>query len=438
MDYTRSELEKKNYRELQALCKQLTGKPCGRVKKDAYIDKILSFQSGGSPRRSPVKKTKKRKSPKKAKKRRSPSRSPKRKSPKRGSPERQDLAKLKVNELKKIMKDEGIPEPKGTGKNGNVLKGDRVRAIIDARSRGTASPVRKQKVERGSPSRVVLRCDDGGKNRCTGIKSICYTEDGTCKKPIKNGTPWGAPSLKKKLGDEYYFDPETGLVGRKADVLAHIEKWGKSPRRSPTPKRRTPKKKPTPRRSPTPKRRTPKKKSTPRRSPTPKRKPTPKRRSPKRKASPKKTLLNCQERDCGTGKVCNAKTGRCVKDTPAQRKKNYTLQVNGRTIVGNKSDIEKLQGILGGRIAAPGKGFKSPTREPEVVSEPEISESEDEPELTAAEIRRMEKGKEKVSPKRSPKRSPPRKSPKISSAQKEQQEQKVLRTFQECLAGYSK
>ena len=399
MDYTRSDLEKKNYRELQALCKQLTGKPCGRAKKETYIDKILSLQSGVSPRRSPVKKTKKR---------RSPLRSPKRKSPKRASPKRQDLAKLKVGELKKIMKDEGIPEPKGTGKNGNILKGDRVRAIIDARSRGVSSPARKQKVKRGSPRRVALRCDDGGKNRCSGIKSICYTEDGTCRKPVKNGTPWGAPSLKKKLGDEYYFDPETGLVGRKADVLAHIERWGKSPRRSPTPKRKSP---------------------------------TPKRKSPKRKS-----LLNCQEKDCGTDKVCNAKTGRCVKDTAAQRKKNYTLQVNGRTIVGNKSDIEKLQGILGGRIAAPGKGFKSPIREQEEEErrqdeesdeEPEDEESDEEPELTAAEIRRMQKGKEKVSPRRSPKRASPSKSSKISSAQKEQQEQKILRTFQECLAGYS-
>ena len=84
--------------------------------------------------------------------------------------------------------------------------------------------------------------------------------------------------------------------------------------------------------------------------------------SVKKVASPKCYDPNAEK--CETGKVCSAKSGRCIKDSTTARKGLSVLKVNGREIIGPKATIVTLQSTLGGKIVgdpSPKKKSSAPT-----------------------------------------------------------------------------
>jgi hypothetical protein len=85
---------------------------------------------------------------------------------------------------------------------------------------------------------------------------------------------------------------------------------------------------------------------------------SPKKVSPKKKASPKKAkkAARCDDQEdyveCEDGSVCNAATGRCIKDTGVNRKKypaSITLK-DGRKLIGSEESIEKIREIFGDQV----------------------------------------------------------------------------------------
>src|SRR5208282_4715868 len=102
-------------------------------------------------------------------------------------------------------------------------------------------------------------------------------------------------------------------------------------------------------------------KKTPEKPKTPKKSTKKGGRKPKAKSSPKKTVAKkakerCDAEEdylvCEDGSICNTATGRCIKDTAANRKKypeSITLQ-DGRKIIGSKASIEKLRELLGDQV----------------------------------------------------------------------------------------
>lgn len=147
-------------------------------------------------------------------------------------------------------------------------------------------------------------------------------------------------------------------------------------RKSPSRKRR---KSPLRKRSPSRKRRkSPKRKRSPSRKRSvgkSRRKSPPRKRSPSRKRPVKKPKR--KRKSPSKGKLRNAKTGRIIQDTPANRKNREVFNVGTTPIIGSKTEINSLKKILKG---------ESPTTEiaPEVieavVSAPLVSTS---PESTA-------------------------------------------------------
>lgn len=88
-------------------------------------------------------------------------------------------------------------------------------------------------------------------------------------------------------------------------------------------------------------------------SPVKKAKKSPAKKTAKGKKTVTKKAARCDSKDdyvvCDDGSLCNTSTGRCVKDTAANRKK-YPASVkltDGRKIIGSVESIEKIKEILG-------------------------------------------------------------------------------------------
>ena len=160
---------------------------------------------------------------------------------------------------------------------------------------------------------------------------FCVISSGACIGKTKKGTPLLAELTKiakmsKSERDEIQTTDD-GLLGSAAEIRA-------ARRGSTSVSRKT--------KTPTP----------PRKAKTP---PKAKKsgRSPKKAAPKKKGVAKCYEPeadDCESGKVCSAKSGRCIKDSAAARKNTIVLVVDGREIVGSEDIVRKLQKQLGGKI----------------------------------------------------------------------------------------
>ena len=163
-------------------------------------------------------------------------------------------------------------------------------------------------------------------------KPYCYTTDGTCKGAV----------VKPKSGERK--DTLYHLIGKNADVDRHIAMFNSKGHsrwpdvggvESSKPKKPTPPKKVV--------------------EVKPKAAPAKKVVEAKPKAAPAKKVsgkAKCSygslkgDYNCGPDQYCSA-TGNCVKTVTA---KNYILDVQGRKFLGSKSELEKLQDMLGGVI----------------------------------------------------------------------------------------
>ena len=111
------------------------------------------------------------------------------------------------------------------------------------------------------------------------------------------------------------------------------------------------------------------------------RKPLAKKAPSVKKVASKKTSPKCYDptaEKCETGKVCSAKSGRCIKDSTAARKGLSVLKVNGREIIGPKATIETLQATLGGKIVgdpSPKKKVVAAPTKTGVIFDDDTSES---------------------------------------------------------------
>lgn len=353
--HTEASLKKKTVKELRELCIKLGLGPCYRKSKAVLIQKILDGKKApdASAKKAPVKARKKA-----------------------TIKVEENLEKMTVAALKALVLREKIDVPLvGSGKNGRLLKKDLVMAIVDHRARSsgkkeikvpkpeklTKSTLTKMKVSdlrkrcremgivdcktvkyigkatlidlilagkkadvkpKPAPKPKVVtpekkasfKCGTKDKRKCPAPK-ICDVHSGKCvSRTKKRGLTKRAEDSRRKIyGDDYYFDEDLGLVGRKEDVLEHIKYWGLDTPSKP--------------------------------------KPAPKPRTSKKCTAKKDPLM------CDSGELCDADTGKCIEDTPSVRKQ-WILEVNGRTIVGKKAAIERLQKVLGGEVSSPSKKVK--------------------------------------------------------------------------------
>jgi hypothetical protein len=66
-----------------------------------------------------------------------------------------------------------------------------------------------------------MKCYNKNKHICPS--EYCNVDDGTCIKKIKSGAP-RKTKLVEELGKSYYWDENSGLVGRKKDVMSYLGK----------------------------------------------------------------------------------------------------------------------------------------------------------------------------------------------------------------------
>jgi hypothetical protein len=206
------------------------------------------------------------------------------------------LNNLKIVELKSIIKNEGIDLPKP--RSGELFKKSfLISTILDHRYRENG--VEEIKIS-------SFKCGSK-KNKCS--PKACSVESGDCLPVLTTGELYNSvKSAQKQVhGKDYYFDKDSGLVGREVDVKDHIKHWNSS-----------------------------------------------KSQSDKLNRSKSKDKRRCDLKinpsKCDDDQLCSASTGDCVLDTDSYRKGKYILNTDGRLIVGNKDTIEKLHDILGGNI----------------------------------------------------------------------------------------
>ena len=450
MSYTKKELEEKKVVELRPICRKLgiSTKECNG-KKAEIISLILKSSKGASPKKSkistPVKKDKakgdKSKAPTKSKtstksktktakeekpKTKSPTKSSKtpKKSPPKSIKINENLSAMTVVELKARAKSLKVDLPtKGSGANGGVVKSDIIRAIQDFESRkvgetGRAikiSPVKQKTPKKASPkkespkksspkkespkksSKAAKFCAVKGKNTCEDDKPICRVTDGKCIKKSKNGEPRGIKTLKKELGDDYYFDEKSGLIGKKEDVLRHLKLQRKA---SSEPSKEVSK-------SPVKVDKVEKSKKV----------------SPKCGAASMKGVEGYKK--CKDTEVCDIFTGQCEEPTEKLMSGKISLIVDGRTIIGDKATIEKLHKSIGGTISLTGKKEKTKTPKAKKVA---IDEKTD---LMSIEPPKASPKKPKA--KTSPAKPKPVRTGTSSSLVMESRE-KIYETFTKCLS----
>ena len=206
-----------------------------------------------------------------------------------------DLPSKRVVELVPIAKDLGVK------KMSTMSKKMLIQSIIDAR------------VQKQSGVLILnenLCIDDDGNKKCPG--EVCDTETGKCRKKIRSGRPLGEAALKKKIGSKYHYNEKYGLVGKREDVMKHMEILNLDPSAV----------------------------------------------VEKSVTVPAQIIKKrCDDKDakpCDTGNVCNMKSGRCIAESTRNLRNAYLLEIDGRRIIGDKLAIEGLQKTLGGIITVPG------------------------------------------------------------------------------------
>jgi len=435
--YTKNDLEKKNVTELRKISKNIGITKYAGVKKEMLILSIIKAQNKSSispkrkspkrkssvkkspkrkssvkkspKRKSSVKKSPKRKSSakkspkrkssaKKSPKRKSSAKkSPKRKSSAKKSPKRKssakksglsDLKNMTIPELKKLMKKEKIISPN----KGVVRKSDLIAVIIDYRTINSDIDEISFSSKSGGFS---PKC---GKKNKKCFPNACSAETGECLPVLTTGELYKSVEAKQKKlhGKDYYFDKNSGLVGKKEDVDEHLKYWNKSP----SSRKLSSKRKSSLRKSPSSRKLSSKRKS----------------QSGRRCDSKDNPLL------CGKNKICSAKSGACVSDTTSYRKGKYVLDADGRLIIGSKDTIEKLQEILGGKV--------SPTDKIKFESSPSkhIQSKTDEDDVEISDLQQKLKELSKSSSKKS---SSKKSSPSLKLGETQQD---IYETFSKCLA----
>jgi colicin import membrane protein len=235
------------------------------------------------------------------------------------------LQKLLASDIKNIMLELGL-EDKGT-KAKNAL------AILKFQRDG-ASPKKKLSPKKLSPKKISpkknLSPPKGKKQRdaalmCATVDGeyyckegeFCSVEKGTCnKKTTSSGDPWGSGTLKKKLGDEYLFDRNTGLYGGRTKVLEHLRRFGIEGGEGKSPKKLSPSKSP--------------------------------KKTPPKKPKAKKCYDEEDPLLCPEDKVCNSQSGRCINKSKKQQARLITN--DGRVLTGPIKTLETFQAKLGGEI----------------------------------------------------------------------------------------
>jgi len=356
---------------------------------------------------------------------------------------KKDLYGMGVGELRKICKELGIESCVKPG----YLKKDKLIDLIrnyQAEDK-ILSPIKPFDVEPPVITEDEFKYLCGKTKNVCGDK-ICDADTGKClarTKKDRNIMKRAREERQKKYGNDYYFDTEYGLVGRRGDVMKYIDQWKKvsAPLSVKKPSAKKPVKKPSPKK-PSPKKPSPKK---------PVKKPSPKK--PVKKPVAKPAKRTCVDKDnyleCNDDQICSAISKRCIKDNSNFRKGKYLLTVDGRKIVGAEKTIKELQAILGGSISsADGKKPAPPKPSPKTVTGidkrlKDLLEGVDDDEIEKLEKKKKELlDKKKTAAKKPSAKKPSAKkpsakkpisgkleSPKISAAK-----QDIAITFSKCLA----
>jgi len=156
------------------------------------------------------------------------------------------------------------------------------------------------------------------KHDTCGLDKICNVDTGTCRKKTKTGF-WGQKSLQKKLGGEFLYDEETGLVGKRSVVNEHRRVMGLEPLGVSKPP------------------------------------------SPVKEKVSKKVAHHCASKSkrhevCKSDEIClydsKSKSGSCVLRSDHKPSPNkWRLELpGGRVILGSKEAMEKLKKSLGGKL----------------------------------------------------------------------------------------
>nr|WNL49766.1 hypothetical protein MarFTMF_250 [Marseillevirus sp.] len=306
-------------------------------KKSLYFPQALSFESeDGSQELIPPKK--KKPSPKKKVVKKKPS--PKKK-----------VVKKKKETSSEEESEEEIPKKRVAKRT--AKKKAETSSEEESEEEVTKKVVKKapaKKVVKKAPAKKKPSCfEEGGE--CPDEKPICSVSDkgrGTCikgsqktlasKSMIKHGglTIVGSSDVLKKLRKDYEH-----LEG---DIKKWKEKESESEEESEAEEIEIPPKEKTP----SPKKKVVKKKPSPKKkTPSPKKKVVKKKPSPKKKASPKKSKneeLLCFEEEaepCDEGQVCSA-TGKCVPKTAAFLRKKKKIPLHGTEVYGTDLQFKNL------------------------------------------------------------------------------------------------
>ena len=287
----------------------------------------------------------------------------------------ENLDKLTVPQLKERIVAAGIrlKDIKGSGANGNVLKADLVRALIDhearsqkgksialsrsssKRSRGKSidfpSRSKKAHLTFSRPKRLLV-CDEDGHNKCPA-NHVCHASNGRCLKLTKNGRPFGEAALIKGMKN-YQYNDRYRLLGESDDVNAHVDFWseGQKSRRAQT---------------------------QPVKPPQSVRPETVKRKSPKRS-------LTCDENGhnkCPPRFVCRTSDGKCVKKVKGRPIGESTLRRDiddyyyddKYRLVGERDDVNAHIDFW--NMTRSKKGIVPPSSPEEEISEEVVAKKKD-------------------------------------------------------------
>jgi len=231
-----------------------------------------------------------------------------------------------------------------------IEKGYKKAPVKAAKGKAAKKKVVKKKVN--LPKCVTAGCD-GGK--------VCNAKTGRC---VKN-QPKGAKKIKV-AGEDFFVTSSSQkkkIEGAKGKKASPPKKVAVSPKKSASKKKSSGKK------------------------------------SSGKKSPPKKVNLpKCVEAGCKGGKICNVKSGRCVKNQPKGAKK---IEVAGQNFfVTTSSQQKKVEGAKGKKASPPKKVSVSPKKS---ASKKKSSSKRSPPKKVAVS------SKKPSSKKPSPKKSPPKK-----------------------------
>jgi hypothetical protein len=269
--------------------------------------------------------------------------------PKKVASDGDEYSKMKVVELKALCKSRHVPVSECNVnkqplidllKALDAVKLKPTKATKEPKEKATKPKVaKKEKVAKKKPSPATKKPSpkkaSASKKTCKPDScpdGFCILESGECVGKTKTKTPLLKDLNKhgvtsKSYKEEYEYDAALGVVGLKSHVAAYRKSLGGE---TVVPK--------------------------------------------KEKVVAKKTAkkaFKCYDSaasDCASGDICST-TGKCVKDNDKNRKGKLVLVVDGRSIIGSKETIEKLQKTLGGEIVGAEKKIVRPATPPKPVKE---------------------------------------------------------------------